>query len=119
MSLKDQPEAVVINPPADYFLRFTIEPKDVMGVNIFHFTTGSNDEEGLQLVPAIWFNNGSTELKFFYGDTLMKGYILPYELELNKKHSIEVQVYGTKSSVFVNGALASQVTIGTRTLLIG
>jgi len=120
-SVDGQPDAVVINPPTDYSLRFTIEPKgyiDDTG-SIILFTTGGNGGQYGQRVPGIWFLPSTTRFKVYTytdsdGDIY---YTLPYELELNKKHSIEVHVYGTKSSVYVNGALAYQKTIGTRTQL--
>jgi len=117
-SVDGQPDAVMINPPTDYSLRFTIEPKGVIDdyVSIIHFTTGGNNGQNGRRVPAIWFLPSTTKLRIdYFGRGRYQD--LPSQLELHKKHSIEVHVYGRTASVHVNGALASQVTIGTRAQL--
>jgi len=113
-----RPEAIFISPPTDYSLSFNIEPKSTIGnyASIIHFTTGNNCCEYGTRVPGIFFTPGTTQLLICIG-TDVNGddcSTLPNGLTLHMKHAIEVRVFGSKFSVYVNGELVLEKTIGTR-----
>ena len=121
---KGKPDAVIISPPINYSLEFTIEPKGKVSDwgGILHFTTGDDYSPWPygQRVPAIFFRQITTQFHVSTGDDLKDDNVhkdFPYQLALHQKHAIVVHVFGSKSSIYVNGTLAFQKTIGTRTPL--
>jgi len=98
------PDGVMLVPPTDYRLSFTIEPLGTISDfgNIIHFTTGDRSNKA----PAIFFSKDSTKL---YIQISTDSFPDPfpthqsYDLELNKRHDVVLTVVGSTSTLSVNG----------------
>ena len=118
-SAEGKPDAVVVAPPTDYSLKFTIEPKGVVSSwgSIIHFSTGGNCCEYGKRVPGIWFSPGSTKVLVSIGDNSRINHQSIKNLAINKKHDIEVRVLGSVCTVYLNRVVAAKKTIGSRSQL--
>eukprot|EP00588_Corethron_pennatum_P005658 CAMPEP_0194298092 /NCGR_PEP_ID=MMETSP0169-20130528/59974_1 /TAXON_ID=218684 /ORGANISM="Corethron pennatum, Strain L29A3" /LENGTH=449 /DNA_ID=CAMNT_0039048039 /DNA_START=135 /DNA_END=1484 /DNA_ORIENTATION=+ len=98
------PDGVILSPPTDYRLSFTIEPLGTIREfgNIIHFTTGDR----MNKAPAIFFSKGSTKL---YIQISTDSFPDPFPthqslaLERNKSHEVVLTVVGSTSTLSVNG----------------
>eukprot|EP00588_Corethron_pennatum_P001323 CAMPEP_0194298964 /NCGR_PEP_ID=MMETSP0169-20130528/60462_1 /TAXON_ID=218684 /ORGANISM="Corethron pennatum, Strain L29A3" /LENGTH=520 /DNA_ID=CAMNT_0039049017 /DNA_START=104 /DNA_END=1666 /DNA_ORIENTATION=- len=111
------PHAVIISPPINYSLGFTIEIKGKIAGwgNIIHITTGDNCCAYGQRVPLVAFKKNTTQLIVAAQDSERDGqYVLPNELALHQKHDIVVHVFGFEVSTYINGTLAKRKNIKTR-----
>jgi len=100
----DAPDGVVLLPPIDYRLSFTIEPLGTISEfgNIILFTTADRMNRG----PAIFFSKDSTKL---YIQISTNAFPDPFpthqtsDLELNKRNDVVLTVSGSTSTLSVNG----------------
>jgi len=122
-SVEGEPAAVLAAPPTDYFLQFTIELKSTYEywTNIITLTDDGQaypDYLYGQLVPGVFVSPGTTQIVAYYGDD-ENGQLGIYSqsLELNKKSTVLIKVYGTTVTISVNGVIDNSRTVGPRAQL--
>jgi len=127
-SVDGEPAAVLSAPPTDYFLQFTIELKSISEyrTNIITLTNDGPLHDGQvfpdyfygQLVPGVFVSPGTTQIVARYGDD-ENGHRSLYAqpLELNKKSTVLIKVYGTTATISVNGVIDNSQTVGPRAQL--
>jgi len=98
------PDGVILSPPTDYRLSFTIEPLGTISEfgNIIHFTTGDR----MNKAPAIFFSKDSTKLNIQISTDSFPDPFPTHQslaLELNKSHEVVLTVVGSTSTLSVNG----------------
>jgi len=94
----DAPDGVILLPPIDYELSFTIEPLGTISEpgSIILFTTADRMNRG----PAIYFPKDSTRL---YIQIDLFPTHQTSDLELNKRHDVVLTVVGSTSLLSING----------------
>uniref|UniRef100_A0A7S1BIL5 Uncharacterized protein n=1 Tax=Corethron hystrix TaxID=216773 RepID=A0A7S1BIL5_9STRA len=98
------PDGVVLSPPTDYRLSFTIKPLGTISEfgNIIQFTTG----DPMNKAPAIFFSKGSTKLYIQISTVSFPDPFPTHQsinLELNKSHDVVLMVVGSTSTLSING----------------
>jgi len=120
-SVAGEPAVVLADPPIDYVLKFDIKLKGISDgwSSVILLTTdeGSSPSYG-RFVPGIYVEYGTTRIVAYFGDD-ENGQLGIYSqsLELNKKSTVIIKVYGATVTISVNGIIESTRPIGTRSQL--
>jgi len=116
-----EPAVVLAKPPIDYVLKFDIKLKGISDgwSSVILLTTdeGSSTSYG-RFVPGVYVQYGTTQIVAYFGDD-ENGQLGIYSqsLELNKKSTVIIKVYGATVTISVNGIIANTRPIGTRSQL--
>jgi len=118
-SVAGEPAVVLADPPIDYVLKFDIKLKgnsdDFSSVILLTTDDGSSQSYG-RSVPGIYVVNESY-LSVEIDDDVGGIGLYPQSLELNKKSSVVIKVYGSTASISVNGVIGDTSFIRTRSQL--
>ena len=110
-STEGEPNAIVINPPTDYILKFTIEPRNVIETgsgesSILNFSTGFNWSR----LSGVWFYPGTTKLHVristLDNDKENHDPNPNLDLSLNNEHNVIIAVVGSTAMVSVDGIIS-------------
>jgi len=104
-SKENEPHTILVDPPTDYILSFTIEPLSTAT------SLGKGSIIYLSGIANIWFDAGTTKLKIRVNSNPPAIFHdLRDDLAIGKKHDVIVTAHGDLSTVSVNGVILSQVT---------
>jgi len=107
---------VLVDPPIDYILSFTIKPKGIISGSSGSIirVEGGNNPRGN--IPSVFFSYETTELyiTFAYDGSISDDHIISDALDIDTEYEVAVGVLGMTSTVSVNGVVKSTKSIGTR-----